>query len=315
MNIHQKIYIAGHNGMLGSALYRKLIANGYSNIITKSSSDLDLRNQANVLDFFEKEKPEFVFIAAAKVGGIMANKTYRAEFIYDNLMIQNNIIHASYLHKVEKLLFVASSCIYPKFALQPLTEKYLLTAELEPTNEPYAIAKIAGIKMCEAYRNQYGCNFISVMPTNLYGTNDHYDLQNSHVLPALLRKFIEAKRNKSQQVILWGTGTPLREFMHVNDCADACIFLMKNYNENEFINVGVGKDISIFELALMIKKITNFDGEIIFDTTKPDGTPRKLMDISKLKKMGWNHTIELQQGIEDTYQQIKEMNFDSANHK
>ncbi|MEY2830138.1 MAG: hypothetical protein RIQ33_1996 [Bacteroidota bacterium] len=314
MNKHQKIYIAGHNGMLGSALHTSLKANGFTNIITASSATLDLRNQKNVLDFFEKEKPEFVFIAAAKVGGIMANKTYPAEFIYDNLMIQNNLIHASYINKVDKLLFIASSCIYPKFAPQPLSEKYLLTAELEPTNEPYAIAKIAGIKMCEAYRNQYGCNFISIMPTNLYGTNDHYDLQNSHVLPALLRKFIEAKRSNYPQVVLWGSGTPLREFMHVNDCADACIFLMKNYNDAEFINVGVGQDISIFDLALLIKKITNYDGEIIFDTTKPDGTPRKLMDIQKLQKLGWQHSIDLQQGIKSTYHEIKEMDFTLANH-
>jgi GDP-L-fucose synthase len=314
MNKHQKIYIAGHNGMLGSALHTSLKAKGFTNIITASSATLDLRNQKNVLDFFEKEKPEFVFIAAAKVGGIMANKTYPAEFIYDNLMIQNNLIHASYINKVDKLLFIASSCIYPKFAPQPLSEKYLLTAELEPTNEPYAIAKIAGIKMCEAYRNQYGCNFISIMPTNLYGTNDHYDLQNSHVLPALLRKFIEAKRSNYPQVVLWGSGTPLREFMHVNDCADACIFLMKNYNDAEFINVGVGQDISIFDLALLIKKITNYDGEIIFDTTKPDGTPRKLMDIQKLQKLGWQHSIDLQQGIKSTYHEIKEMDFTLANH-
>jgi GDP-L-fucose synthase len=314
MNKHQKIYITGHNGMLGKALHTSLTAKGFTNIITASSASLDLRNQKNVFDFFQEEKPEFVFMAAAKVGGIMANKTYPAEFIYDNLMIQNNVIHASYINKVDKLLFVASSCIYPKFAPQPLSEKYLLTAELEPTNEPYAIAKIAGIKMCEAYRNQYGCNFISIMPTNLYGANDHYDLQNAHVLPALLRKFIEAKQSNHPQVVLWGSGTPLREFMHVTDCADACIFLMENYNDTEFINVGVGKDISIFDLAVLIKKITNYDGEIIFDTTKPDGTPRKLMDIQKLQNLGWRHSVDLQQGLESTYHEIKEMDFTLANH-
>lgn len=296
-----KIYIAGHRGMVGSAIQRRLTKAGYENFIFKTSSDLDLRNQADVASFFEIDKPEYVFLAAAKVGGIHANNTYRGEFLYDNLMIQNNVIHQAYLHGVKKLMFLGSSCIYPKLAPQPLTEDSLLTGLLEPTNEPYAIAKIAGIKMCEAYRSQYGCNFISVMPTNLYGPNDNYDLQTSHVLPALLRKFHEAKINNDEKVLMWGTGKPIREFLHVDDLADACLFLMNNYSEQGFINVGSGQEISILNLALLIKEIVGFQGSIEQDLSKPDGTPRKLMDNSKLRKLGWKPLITLKEGIKRVY--------------
>jgi len=297
MNKDSKIYIAGHRGMVGSALVRVLEQNGYNNLVLRTSKELNLTDQLAVKEFFESEKPEYVFLAAAKVGGIVANNTYRAEFIYENLMIQNNVIHNSYLSGVKKLMFLGSSCIYPKNAPQPLKEEYLLTGLLEPTNEPYAIAKIAGIKMCEAYRDQYGCNFISVMPTNLYGPNDNYDLNNSHVLPALLRKFIEAKNNGDNSVTLWGTGTPLREFLHVDDLASACLFLMNSYNEKEFLNIGVGEDISILDLAKLVKTIVGFEGEIILDKSKPDGTPRKLMDVSRLKEKGWEAKISLNAGI------------------
>ena len=300
MNSTSKIFIAGHNGMVGSAILRNLQDKGFSNFVLKSSKELDLRDAKAVADFFEEEKPEFVFLAAAKVGGIVANNTYRADFLYENLMIQNNVIHEAYKNKVEKLLFLGSSCIYPKLAPQPLKEEYLLTGLLEPTNEPYAIAKIAGIKMCDAYRSQYGCNFISVMPTNLYGPNDNYDLQNSHVLPAMIRKFHEAKLNGTS-VELWGTGSPKREFLHADDMAEACVFLMENYNEPGLVNIGTGEDLSIKELAEMIQKITKFEGEIIWDHTKPDGTPRKLMDVSKLHALGWKHKIALEEGITKVY--------------
>ncbi|ASZ10700.1 GDP-L-fucose synthase [Chitinophaga pendula] len=302
MEKQNKIYVAGHRGMVGSAITRRLQAAGYTNLVKRTSAELDLRNQQAVHTFFQQEKPEYVFLAAAKVGGIMANNTYRGEFIYDNIMIQNNVIHESYRNGVQKLMFLGSSCIYPRLAPQPLKEEYLLTGLLEPTNEPYAIAKIAGIKMCDAYRSQYGCNFISVMPTNLYGPNDNYDIQNSHVLPALLRKFHLAKKNQEKEVVLWGTGQPLREFLHADDMAAACVFLMKHFNEEGVINIGVGKDISIRELAYMIKNILKFEGDIIFDATKPDGTPRKLMDISKLRSYGWKATIELESGIRDVYE-------------
>lgn len=298
MNKDSKIYIAGHRGMVGSALVRVLEQNGYNNLVLRTSKELNLTDQLAVKEFFESEKPEYVFLAAAKVGGIVANNTYRAEFIYENLMIQNNVIHNSYLSGVKKLMFLGSSCIYPKNAPQPLKEEYLLTGLLEPTNEPYAIAKIAGIKMCEAYRDQYGCNFISVMPTNLYGPNDNYDLNNSHVLPALLRKFIEAKNNGDNSVTLWGTGTPLREFLHVDDLASACLFLMKSYNEKEFLNIGVGEDISILNLANLVKEVVGFEGEIILDKSKPDGTPRKLMDVSRIEGLGWKAKISIEKGIE-----------------
>ncbi|MDX2306076.1 MAG: GDP-L-fucose synthase [Microscillaceae bacterium] len=297
MEKDSKIYVAGHRGMVGSGIVRKLEAEGYHNIVTRTSKDLDLRNQAAVADFFAEEKPNYVFLAAAKVGGILANNTYRAEFLYENLMIQNNVIHQSYLHGVKKLMFLGSSCIYPKLAPQPLKEDYLLQGFLEPTNEPYAIAKISGIKMCEAYRDQYGCNFISVMPTNLYGENDNYDLKNSHVLPALMRKFVEAKQENKPTVEIWGTGNPLREFLNVDDLADACYFLMQNYNEKQFLNVGTGTDISIKDLALLVKELVGYEGELQFDTTKPDGTPRKLMDVSRLKEMGWEPKISLRDGI------------------
>ncbi len=296
-----KIYVAGHNGMVGSAIVRLLKSSGFSNIITRNSSELDLRNQASVNTFFEEEKPEFVFLAAAKVGGILANDTYRAEFIYDNLMIETNVIHASYQHQVEKLLFLGSSCIYPKMADQPIREEYLLTGALEPTNEPYAIAKIAGLKLCDNYRKQYGCNFISAMPTNLYGVGDNYHPQNSHVLPALIRKFHLAKENGDTEVELWGSGTPKREFLYVDDLASACLFMMQNYNETEFLNVGVGEDISIAELAETIKVIVGFEGEIKWNTEMPDGTPRKLLDVSKLAAMGWKPTIGLTEGIKLAY--------------
>jgi len=305
MKQNSKIYIAGHTGMVGSAIHRKFINEGYSYFIIRTLEELDLRNQKDVEQFFQIEKPEFVILAAAKVGGIIANNTFRAEFLYDNLMIQNNIIHHSYVNGVKKLLFLGSSCIYPKLAPQPLKEEYLLTGELEPTNEPYAIAKIAGIKMCDAYRDQYGCNFISVMPTNLYGPNDNYDLKNSHVLPALIRKFHEAKLNNIPYVEIWGTGTPRREFMHVDDLAEACFFLMNQYNEPGFINIGVGEDVSIRDLALLIKRIVGYSGDLRFDTSKPDGTPRKLMDVSKLHALGYKAKISLEEGIRLVYKDFK----------
>jgi GDP-L-fucose synthase len=292
--------------MVGSAIHRKLISEGFSNFLFRTSSDLDLRNQQEVADFFAKEKPEYVFLAAAKVGGIVANNTYRADFIYENIMIQSNVIHQSYLNGVKKLLFLGSSCIYPKMAPQPLKEEYLLTGLLEPTNEPYAIAKIAGIKMCDSYRDQYGCNFISVMPTNLYGPNDNYDLKNSHVLPALIRKFHTAKMEGAESVEIWGTGAPLREFLHADDLADACYYLMQNYNEAGLVNIGVGNDISIKDLALLVKKIVGFEGELRFDKSKPDGTPRKLMDVSKLHSYGWKHKIALEDGIKAVYDEVKD---------
>lgn len=289
--------------MVGSAILRRLQKEGYSNFVFRTSGELDLRNQQAVADFFAAEKPEYVFLAAAKVGGIIANNTYRAEFLYDNLTIQNNIIHNAYLTGVKKLMFLGSSCIYPKLAPQPLKEEYLLSGPLEYTNEPYAIAKIAGIKMCDAYREQYGCNFISVMPTNLYGPNDNYDLNTSHVLPALIRKMHEAKVEGKDKVEVWGSGTPRREFLHADDLADACYFLMMNYNEPGLVNVGVGEDVSIKELAQLVKEIVGFEGELIFDTSKPDGTPRKLMDVSKLHSFGWKAKISLREGVESVYQQ------------
>ena len=301
MNTSDKIYVAGHNGMVGSAILRKLAVEDFSNIVTRTSSELDLRNQQNVNDFFEKEKPAYVFLAAAKVGGIMANNTYKAEFLYDNLMIETNIIHASYKNEVKKLLFLGSSCIYPKLAPQPLKEEYLLSGFLEATNEPYAIAKIAGIKLCEYYREQYGCNYISLMPTNLYGFNDNYDLQNSHVLPALIRKFHTAKVTNAASVTLWGSGSPKREFMYVDDLANACLHMMQHYNEKQFLNIGTGEDLAIRELAEMIKNIVGYNGEIVWDATKPDGTPRKLMDVSKAHTLGWKHAISLEDGIKKTY--------------
>jgi GDP-L-fucose synthase len=301
-----KIYIAGHRGMVGSAILRKLEREGFDNIITRTSTELDLRNQADVRAFFESERPEYIFLAAAKVGGIMANNIYRAEFLNDNLLIQNNVIDGAYRTDAKKLMFLGSSCIYPKLAPQPLREDSLLTGLLEPTNEPYAIAKIAGIKMCEAYRSQYGSNFISVMPTNLYGPNDNYDLNNSHVLPAMIRKFHEAKEEGKPFVELWGTGSPLREFLHADDLAAACYFLMQNYNEAGFLNVGVGSDVTIKHLAGMIRKVVGFEGEIKWNTDKPDGTPRKLMDVSKLHALGWKHTIDLEEGITRTYQDFLE---------
>lgn len=297
-----KIYIAGHRGMVGSAIHRKLIQEGFENILVKTSSELDLRDQQAVRSFFETERPDYVFLAAAKVGGIMANNIYRAEFLHDNLLIQNNVIDSAYRNDATKLMFLGSSCIYPKLAPQPLQEESLLTGLLEPTNEPYAIAKIAGIKMCEAYRSQYGCNFISVMPTNLYGPNDNYDLNNSHVLPAMIRKFHEAKEENKPFVELWGTGSPLREFLHADDLADACYFLMQNYNEPGFLNVGVGSDVTIKSLAELIQNVTGYEGEIRWNTDKPDGTPRKLMDVSKLHGLGWKHRVELEDGIRITYQ-------------
>jgi GDP-L-fucose synthase len=302
MEFNSKIFVAGHRGMVGSAIVKDLINKGYKNIITKNSNELNLIIQKDVATFFELEKPEYVFLAAAKVGGIIANNSYRADFLYENSMIQSNVIHQSYKSGVKKLLFLGSTCIYPKLAPQPLKEEYLLTGLLEETNEPYAIAKIAGIKMCDAYRDQYGCNFISVMPTNLYGFNDNYDLQNSHVLPALLRKFHEAKQNNDSEVIVWGTGTPLREFLHASDMANACIYLMENYNDKGFVNIGTGMEISIKDLAFTIKKIVGFEGKIVFDTTKPNGTPRKLTDTTKLNSLGWKYSIGLEDGIRKVYQ-------------
>ncbi len=306
MKHSDKIFVAGHRGMVGSAICRKLQQEGYSQIITRTSTELDLTDQKAVNDFFEKEKPQFVFLAAAKVGGIHANNTYRADFLYRNLMIESNVIHAAHMYGVEKLLFLGSSCIYPKLAPQPLQEDSLLTGTLEYTNEPYAIAKIAGIKMCEAYRDQYGSNFISAMPTNLYGPNDNYDLQNSHVLPALIRKFHEAKINQSPSVEVWGTGSPLREFLHVDDMAEACYFLMQHYNDKQFVNVGCGEDLSIKSLAEMIQSIVGFQGELIWNTEKPDGTPRKLMDVSKIKGLGWSPKINLAQGIAAVYSEYQQ---------
>ncbi len=304
MEKNAKIYVAGHRGMVGSAILRKLQKEGFGNLIYKTSDELDLRNQAAVQSFFEIEKPEYVFLAAAKVGGIMANNTYRADFLYENLMIESNVIHQSYVHQVKKLLFLGSSCIYPKMAPQPLQEKHLLSGYLEETNEPYAIAKIAGIKLCESYRRQYGCNFISAMPTNLYGPNDNYDLKNSHVIPALIRKFHEAKVSQQPNVEVWGSGKPMREFMHVDDLADACLFLMNNYHEEEFVNIGTGEELSIGELAQLIKEILNVKTDIKFDPSKPDGTPRKLMDSSKLKALGWSAKISLKQGLNQVYHSI-----------
>ena len=308
MELAARIYIAGHRGMVGSGLERKLRKEGYNNIITKTSSELDLRNQQAVNDFFEKEKPEHVILAAAKVGGIHANNTYRAEFIYENIMIEANIIHAAYLNKVNKLLFLGSSCIYPKMAPQPLKEEYLLSGYLEPTNQPYAIAKIAGIEMCDSYRAQYGCNFISAMPTNLYGTNDNYHPENSHVLPALIRRIVLAKKNNEPSVTIWGTGTPRREFLHVDDLADACYFLLQNYNEQGLVNIGCGTDVSIKELAEMIIAEVGYKGELKFDTTKHDGTPRKLMSIRKIQKMGWKPIIDLKNGLQRTIKEFIENN-------
>ena len=309
MHSADKIFVAGHRGMVGSAILRRLQQESFANLVLRTSAKLDLRDQHSVNGFFEKEKPDYVFLAAAKVGGILANNTYRADFLYENLMIQNNVIHAAYENRVKKLLFLGSSCIYPKLAPQPLKEEYLLTGELESTNEPYAIAKIAGIKMCDAYRSQYGCNFISVMPTNLYGPNDNYDLNNSHVLPALIRKFHEAKTNNDPFVTIWGSGMPRREFLHADDLADACFFLMEKYNEPGFINIGIGEDIQIKELALLVKKITGYKGDISHDISKPDGTPRKLLDITKLRDMGWKAKIDLEDGIAGVYSEFAKANF------
>lgn len=310
MEKNAKIYVAGHRGMVGSAIVRRLQKDGYSKLVTRTSQELDLRNQQAVNDFFAMEKPEYVFLAAAKVGGIVANNTYRAEFIYENLMIESNIIHASYVNKVTKLLFLGSSCIYPKLAPQPLKEEYLLSGYLESTNQPYAIAKIAGIELCDAYRAQYGCNFISAMPTNLYGPNDNYDLEKSHVLPALLRKFIVAKKHGDDAVVLWGSGTPLREFLHVDDLAEACLFLINHYHQTGLINIGSGKELSILELAQLIKQTVGFTGDIILDPTKPDGTPRKLMDVSKLSALGWNAKIGLEEGVRRVYEEVREVDWE-----
>ncbi|MBR09109.1 MAG: GDP-fucose synthetase [Rickettsiales bacterium] len=304
MNKEDKIYIAGHRGMVGSAIVRLLEQQGYSNILTRTSKELDLRNQAQVASFFEAEKPDYVFLAAAKVGGIHANNTYRAEFLYDNLMIESNIIHQAYVNGCKKLLFLGSSCIYPKMAAQPIHEDSLLTGPLEYTNEPYAIAKIAGIKLCETYRDQYGVDFISAMPTNLYGPNDNYDLNKSHVLPALLRKFHTAKVHNAPTVEVWGSGSPLREFLHVDDLAEACLFLMKNYSDGQTMNVGFGEDLSIKDLALTIKQIVGFEGELVFDSSKPDGTPRKLMSSERIHALGWKPKIGLEQGIQQVYDAV-----------
>jgi GDP-L-fucose synthase len=305
VELNSKIYIAGHRGMVGSAIFRNLQKKGFSNIITRTSEELDLRDQKAVADFFAKERPAYVFLAAAKVGGIQANNIYRADFIYENLMIQNNVVHSSFVNAVKKLLFLGSSCIYPKLAPQPLKEEYLLTGTLEDTNEPYAIAKIAGIKLCESYKRQHGCDFISVMPTNLYGPNDNYNLNNSHVLPALIRKFHDAKENNSPYVEMWGTGTPMREFLHSDDMADACVYLMNNYSGEKIVNIGTGVDLTIKDLALLIKKIVGYNGEIKHDLTKPDGTPRKLMDVSFLHSLGWKHKIELEDGIRAVYDDFR----------
>ena len=305
MNKNSKIYVAGHRGMVGSSIIRALEKDGYSNIVFRTSAELNLTKQDAVTEFFETEKPEYVLLAAAKVGGILANNVYRADFLYHNLMIEANIIHSAYKSGVAKLLFLGSSCIYPKLAPQPLKEEYLLTGLLEQTNEPYAIAKIAGIKLCETYRDQYGCNFISVMPTNLYGPNDNYDLNNSHVLPALIRKFHTAKTDNKPTVEVWGSGSPMREFLHVDDLAQACLYLMENYNEKGLVNIGTGEDVTIRELAELIQKIVGFTGKLVWDSTKPDGTPRKLMDVSKAHGLGWKHKIELKNGIEMVYEEVK----------
>ena len=305
-----KIYIAGHKGMVGSAIESRLRQDGYNNIITKTSKELDLRNQQAVNDFFETENPAYVFLAAAKVGGIVANNTYRADFIYENLMIEANIIHASYINKVTKLLYLGSSCIYPKLAPQPLKEDYLLSGYLEETNKPYAVAKIAGIELCDGYRAQYGCNFISAMPTNLYGPNDNYDLEKSHVLPALLRKFITAKRNNLPSVELWGSGSPKREFLYVTEVADACLFLMNTHNDKGLVNIGCGYDVTIKDLALVIKEIVGYEGELTFNASKPDGTPQKLLDVTRINNLGWQSNISLKQGIEMVYNDIKDTVWD-----
>jgi GDP-L-fucose synthase len=309
MEKHEKIYIAGHKGMVGSAMHRKLVKEGFTNIVVRSSKEMDLTNQQAVADFFAKEKPNYVFLAAAKVGGIVANNTYRADFIYQNLMMESNIIHQAYVNNVTKLMFFGSSCIYPKLAPQPLKEDYLLTGELEYTNEPYAVAKIAGIKLCESYRDQYGCNFISVMPTNLFGYGDNYHPSHSHVLPALIRRIHEAKENNTPFIEAWGTGTPLREFLFVDDVADACFLLMQEYNEKQFVNVGFGEDISIKDVTELVKRVIGYEGEIRFDASKPDGTPRKLMDASKLRSMGWKPTIGLEEGIRFAYQDFLKGHF------
>jgi len=302
MTRDSRIYVAGHTGLVGSAIVRALRAKGYQNLLLRTHAELDLRNQAAVADFFNQERPDYVFLAAARVGGILANATYPAEFIYDNLMIQTNVIHNAYLTGVKKLLFLGSSCIYPKFAPQPMREEHLLSGKLEPTNDAYAIAKIAGIKMCQSYRKQYGANFIAVMPTNLYGPNDNFDLETSHVLPALIRKFHEAKRDHKPEVVIWGTGKPRREFLHVDDLARACLFLMENYDDEEIINIGVGEDITIQELAEMVKEVVGYQGRIVYDRTKPDGTPRKLLDVSRIFRLGWRPKIDLKDGIRMTYQ-------------
>jgi GDP-L-fucose synthase len=314
MNKDSKIYVAGHRGMVGSAIVRKLKNEGYNNILTASSKDLDLTSQESTNQWFEANKPEYVFIAAAKVGGIQANNIFRADFLYQNLMIECNTIHAAYANQVKKLLFLGSTCIYPKMAPQPLKEEYLLSGFLEETNEPYAIAKIAGIKLCESYKRQYDCNFISAMPTNMYGPNDNYDLNNSHVLPALIRKFHEAKINNSPEVVMWGTGSPYREFLHADDLADALYFLMQNYDGEEFVNCGSGVEITIKDLALLVKDVVGYEGNIVHDTTKPDGTPRKLTDVSKIHNLGWKHKINLREGIESVYKEFVE-NYDTIANK
>lgn len=307
INKNEKIFIAGHNGMVGSSIFRKLKNEGFINILTVPSKELDLRNQYEVNNFFQIEKPKYVILAAAKVGGILANNIYRADFVYDNLMIEANVINAAFVNKVEKLLFLASSCIYPKMAPQPLKEEYLLSGYLEPTNQPYAIAKIAGIELCNSFRSQHGCNFISAMPTNLYGTNDNYHPENSHVMPALIRKIYLAKKNRDSNVSIWGTGSPKREFLHVDDLADACLFLMNNYNKSEIINIGCGEDLSIMELAKIISEIVGYTGELEFDHTKPDGTPRKLLDVSKLHQLGWKHSIGIKEGISRTINEVSKI--------
>lgn len=309
MNKTDKIYVAGHRGMVGSAIVRKLRSDGFDNIVTRTSKELDLREQAAVRSFFETEKPAYVFLAAAKVGGILANNVYRGQFLYDNLMIQSNVIEAARMSGVKKLQFLGSSCIYPKLAPQPLTEDALLTGPLEPTNEPYAIAKITGIKLCDAYRSQYGCDFISVMPTNLYGPNDNYDLESSHVLPALIRKFHEAKKNGEPEVVMWGTGSPKREFLHADDLADACVYLMHNFSDYGFVNIGTGKDVSILELAETIKDVVGYNGKITHDLSKPDGTPRKLMNVDKLAAKGWRYSTELREGIERVYGELNDVDW------
>jgi GDP-L-fucose synthase len=305
MNKFDKIYIAGHRGMVGSAIHRNLVKLGYENILTRTSAQLDLRTQEAVNEFFEIERPAYVFLAAARVGGIHANNTYRGQFLYENLMIQNNVIHSAYATGVKKLLFLGSSCIYPKMAPQPLKEEYLLSGQLEHTNEPYAIAKIAGIKLCDAYRDQYSCNFISVMPTNLYGPNDNYDLQNAHVLPTFIRKFHEAKIAGDKEVVIWGSGTPRREFLHADDLADACVYLMHHYNEAGLVNIGTGIDLTITELAMMVREVVGFTGDLVYDSSKPDGTPRKLMDVSKLTGLGWTFKTSLREGLEKVYNEYQ----------